>query len=162
MKKIIITLIALLIAAAGYYTLSPLFIDKAVNDELEPDLVALIEQTETINSETATSTGKSTVRGPFPIVDTRLHPATGEVRVIQTSDETIVRFENYDGTNGPDLYVYLAKDLEAEDFISLGRAKGNQGNINYAVPEGVSIDDYQYVMTWCQQFGVLFDYATLQ
>jgi len=73
-----------------------------------------------------------------------------------------VRYENYKGTNGPDLYVYLAKDLDATEFISLGRAKGNQGNINYTVPDDIDITEYQYVMTWCKAFGVLFDYAPIQ
>ena len=115
-----------------------------------------VEQADAMPEETSSS-----VRGPFPIVDTPGHGATGNIRVIETADQSLVRYENYDGTNGPDLYVYLANDLDAEDFFSLGRARGNMGNINYDVPDNINVNDYKYVMTWCQAFGVLFDYAEI-
>ena len=76
-------------------------------------------------------------------------------------DETIVRYENYRGTNGPDLRIYLANDLKATDFVEISKTKGNMGNINYSVPDGVNIDDYKYVLTWCKPFRTLFDYAEL-
>lgn len=97
----------------------------------------------------------------FPIVDTRGHPASGDIRVVSDGTQSIVRYENYDGTNGPDLFVYLAKDLDAEEFVDLGRARGNRGNINYEVPADIDVNEYKYVMTWCRAFGVLFDYAEI-
>ena len=112
-------------------------------------------------STTAIEPPTTVIDGPFAITGTRGHGATGEVRVIHSPDQSIVRYENYDGTNGPDLFVYLATDLEATNFVSLGDAKGNQGNINYEVPADVDLDDYKYVITWCKTFGVLFDYAEI-
>ncbi|MFT5849292.1 MAG: hypothetical protein ACI9H6_000093 [Patiriisocius sp.] len=103
------------------------------------------------------------VQGPYTIESTPGHTASGAVRVIKTpNDGTIVRYENYAGTNGPDLFVYLAKDLDATEFVNLGRAKGNQGNINYTLPEDTDLSEYQYIMTWCKAFGVLFDYAEIK
>ena len=102
-----------------------------------------------------------TVSAKLPITGTGGHSATGDIRVIRTPEETMVRYENYNGTNGPDLRVYLATDLEATDFVDLGKAKGNMGNINYSVPNKVNVSDYNYVLTWCRAFGVLFDYAQL-
>ena len=101
------------------------------------------------------------IDGPFPIIDTPGHPATGGVEVIHSPEETLIRYLNYDGTNGPDLEIYLAKDLEANEFVSLGRAKGNQGTLIYGVPFDIDIDEYRYVLTWCEAFGVLFDYAEI-
>lgn len=98
----------------------------------------------------------------FRVVDTPLHPAEGKVRVLATEEGTIVRFEDFMTINGPNVHVYLAKDLDATEFIDLGPIRGTSGNINYAVPEGVAISEYRYVMHWCVPFGVLFNYADLQ
>jgi hypothetical protein len=158
MKKIL-SLIALA-ACAGvlWWALSPLLFDVTVNDELDPSIEAALTTDNPADTQEAEGV---VVRGPFPIVDTATHPATGSVRIVETEEGSTVRFENYRGTNGPDLYVYLANDLEGNDFVSLGRARGNQGNINYTVPDGISVADYRYVLTWCQAFGVLFDYAEI-
>ena len=209
MKNLFIIIALVAAGAFGWWTISPLFIDKVVEDELDPELAALLEESdasaapvpaeepvvesstvvdqassaeevsETLPPAAATNDAvtseliaepvtptpapepTSSVSGPFSIVDTPGHPATGNVRVIQTPEQSIVRYENYDGTNGPDLKVWLTNDLEATDFVSLGRAKGNQGNINYTVPANVDVDDYRYVITWCEAFGVLFDYAEI-
>ena len=67
-----------------------------------------------------------------------------------------MRYENYAGTNGPDLRVCLADDLNATNFVDLGRAKGNKGNINYSIPDEVDVADYKYVLTWCRAFSALF------
>ena len=152
MKKTLIILGVVVLAGFGWWTLSPLFIDRAVDDALP----ALDEST-TENDTTPSVTELAEV----VIIDTPTHPATGVVRVLETDGETIVRFENYDGTNGPDLFVYLTNDLEATEFVDLGRARGNQGNLNYTVPGDVDISDYRYVMTWCRAFSELFDYAEI-
>jgi len=152
MKKIIIGIVLLLAGAFLYWTVSPLFINKKVDDKL-PEI--LIENTtDTTDHESALAT-KS-----FQLIGTKGHPASGSIRVL-TGEQNVIRYENYSGTNGPDLYVYLAKDLEAKEFVSLGRSQGNQGNINYPVPDEVRLDEYKYVMTWCRAFGVLFDYAEI-
>ena len=175
MKKIVLGVLAICIIGFGYWTISPLFIDKEVNDELPMEEVLMDKDTTSDNEEMMDETmeqedemmkkdepaqeAKEEMRAP--IIDTAAHPASGEVRVVENGGQTIVRYENYDGTGGPDLYVYLAKDLDAKEFVSLGEAKGNKGNINYTVPEGVDVEDYPYVLTWCKAFGVLFDYAQI-
>ena len=186
MKKVILITVLVGVGAFLWWAFSPLLFDKEVNDELDPELVALLESESlpanpnpsepndpaaspilegegdaAADTSTPIDLPQTFAEGPFPIEDTRGHPATGEVRLIRSPEQVIVRYENYDGTNGPDLFVYLAKDLEASEFVNLGRAKGNMGNINYEVPDDVDIDEYQYVMTWCKAFGVLFDYAEI-
>ncbi len=210
-KKIIFAIIGLGILAFLWWTISPLFINNEVQDELDPELAALLEESNeplptapALNERASTDPVVSTptesaatseivaaepsevpeeatvsvpaetslpapnaqpqtaVRGPFTITDTPGHPAEGSIRVIDSPEKgSLVRFEEYDGTNGPDLRIYLATDLEATEFVDLGAAKGNQGNINYDVPSDVDLDDYQYVLTWCRAFGVLFDYAEI-
>lgn len=149
MKKVFLFIvIAILAAAFGRWTVSPLLIDVEVNDAVPV-------------GETMSPAGDVMSRA-FPIQDTALHPATGSVRIIESDGQTIVRYEDYDGTSGPDLYVYLAKDLAANEFVSLGPARGNKGNMNYVVPEDVDISEYRYVLTWSKRFSTLFDYAEIK
>jgi hypothetical protein len=161
MKKLppwkILLPIGVVVAGILWWTIAPLFTNVVVDDVLDPEIEALLTA-EPVDNEVPSTL----VRGPFSVVDTPTHPATGVVRVIESPEQQLIRFENYDGTNGPDLRIYLATDLEATEFVDLGEAKGNQGNINYEVPDTVNIDDYQYVLTWCRAFGVLFDYAELE
>jgi hypothetical protein len=96
------------------------------------------------------------------IKGTPAHPASGTVSVITNGDgNQVIQYQQYQGTRGPDLYIYLATDLEATEFVSLGRAQGNNGTFTYVVPNGTDIKDYPYVLTWCQAFSELFDYAIL-
>ena len=150
MKKVVLIVGLILVIGIGYWLAAPLFVTNEVQDELPQQFVT------NEPDQAPAPVGES-----FSIIDTPGHPAEGVIRVIDTEEQTLVRFEDYEGTNGPDLFVYLAKDLEATEFVSLGRAKGNMGNINYEVPGDVDISEYQYIMTWCRLFGVLFDYAEI-
>jgi len=90
------------------------------------------------------------------------HMASGQVKILQIPDGTqILRFENLDVTNGPDLYVYLATDITAKDFVSLGRLKANMGNQNYPIPENTDFEKYNTVLVWCQAFSTLFGSSKL-
>jgi hypothetical protein len=90
------------------------------------------------------------------------HMASGQVKVLQITNGTqVLRFENLDVTNGPDLYVYLATDTTAKDFVSLGRLKGNIGNQNYLIPENTNFEKYNTVLIWCQAFSTLFGSSKL-
>ena len=117
--------------------------DKPMDDKME--------MAETIKSASA----------PVKIQSTIGHPASGAVRVFTGEEGEIVRFEDFKTINGPKLNVYLAKDLNAEEFIDLGPIRGTTGDINYEVPAGTDLSEYKYVMHWCVTFGVLFNYAEL-
>ena len=97
----------------------------------------------------------------FPVMGTRGHPAEGTVRVIETTEENVIRYENFKTINGPGLRVYVAKDLAATEYIDLGPIRGTEGNINYSVSKDIDLSEYRYVMYWCVPFGILFNYADL-
>jgi hypothetical protein len=63
--------------------------------------------------------------------------------------------------NGPDLYVYLATNTTAKDFVSLGRLKDNIGNQNYPIRENKDFEKYNTVLIWCQAFSTLFGSSKL-
>ncbi len=143
MKKVLLygaLVLAIPLLAFAYYAISPLFITIEMNESAP-------ESADTDTSLLA------------PVIETPAHPASGTVRIIEADGKTFVRYENYETINGPDIYVYLAKDIDAKEFVNLGRVKATQGNVNYEVPEGVDISEYRYVLTWCKAFGVLFNSA---
>lgn len=148
------TIITGLIVVLGvaYYGLSPLWRTTVVDEQL-PHVTS---------TTTGSATSGAVMTGPAaPIVDTTLHPASGSARVVKSGDKTYVRFENFKTINGPDVYVYLANDLKAKDFVDLGRLKATEGNINYEVPPGINVADYRYVIHWCKAFSTLFNSAEI-
>lgn len=135
-----------------WYLVSPLWIDRVVSEAL------LVPDT-----RVTLATGK------FRDVD-QVHRSTGVVTVLDVDGQTIVRFTEFKGTNGPDLYVWLvmaegvetSSDVKASKTLSLGVLKGNIGDQKYTVPAGTDIAAYNSVVVWCKQFGVLFAVAELE
>ncbi len=188
-KKIILGIVSVVVLSIAYYGISPLFrntrVDEAAPIAQEPlpnapldstVQISDIEQEEKVPSDPSdameNSKDSSFTHKPIgeesvpkavssPIIGTTGHPASGSVRVINTEGGAVIRYENFKTINGPDLFVYLAKDLDAKEFVNLGELKATEGNVNYSVPQGVDVNEYPYVMVWCKAFGVLFNHADL-
>jgi hypothetical protein len=90
------------------------------------------------------------------------HNVSGIVKVYSDNGNKTVRLENFSTTNGPDLKVYLSKDLNASAFINAGNLRSTSGNQNYNLNVMPDFSQYRYVLIWCQQFGVLFGSAQVQ
>ena len=96
------------------------------------------------------------------------HQGSGTATIYQQGEEQVLRFEDFDVTNGPDLHVILTKhpapanrsDIGG-DYLDLGSLKGNQGNQNYTIPANVDLSQYQSVVIYCMPFHVVFATATL-
>ena len=99
--------------------------------------------------------------GTFVGVGDGIHDAQGTASVLEADGSRVLRLEDFRSTNGPDLYVYLATDQSASDYVSLGTLKGNSGNQNYAIPDGTDLEKYDEVLIWCKAFGVLFGSARI-
>lgn len=95
------------------------------------------------------------------------HFGTGDAGIFQNPDGTLVlRFENFDIQNGPDLEVYLVPGADqvslAEGSIHLGALKGNIGDQNYELPAGTELAPGTYTaLVWCEAFSVEFVGATI-
>ena len=135
-------IVAIPLLAFAYYAISPLFRNIKADDALPSSA-----QTNSVQGSVVTGTTG--------------HAASGTVRIVTTSGASFVRYENFKTINGPDIYVYLAKDKDAKEFVNLGQVKATEGNVNYEIPAGTDLKQYRYVLTWCKQFGVLFNYADL-
>ena len=133
-----------------------------VNNSLdEPMDQTLLQQPQ--NTTSTANTRQDTLRtGSFVGVGDGIHNAEGIAKVVPLQDgSNILRMENLHITNGPDLYVYLATDKSASDFVSLGKLKANNGNQNYEIPAETDLSKYATVLIWCKPFSVLFGSAEL-
>lgn len=98
----------------AWHLASPLFIDRIVAEEF-------------------TASRGDVAHGRFTDAD-GFHKGSGTARVASVSGGLELRFEDFQVTNGPDLYVYLAVHPQPrtraevdEGFVNLGRLKGNVG-----------------------------------
>ena len=177
------------VAAFAWWLGSPLFIDKEVNEEFPLSANALIPDdmtrdeaeaemaTAAETSETTTEVMTDAMReaialrsGQFVDID-RLHQGSGEATIYELSDGTrVLRLENLDVTNGPDLRVLLANHDEPRSrgdvdsgsgYIELDGLKGNKGNQNYVIPDDLDISMFNSVVIYCAPFHVVFSFATL-
>lgn len=98
------------------------------------------------------------------------HDAEGYAMVHHLADgRRILRFTEFQTSNGPDLQVYLVAANDATDsetvkkagFVTLGALKGNQGDQNYEIPADLDLAKYKAVSVWCRRFGVNFATAPL-
>jgi hypothetical protein len=90
------------------------------------------------------------------------YSASGNAKIYTKDGNRTLAFENFKTSNGPDLRVYLAKNVSAGDFIDLGVLKSTSGNFTYAVEANVNLSEHKFVLIWCRQFSVLFASAELK
>jgi hypothetical protein len=106
-------------------------------------------------------------RGELTSLD---HGTSGVTQVLELADgRRIVRLEDLDTSNGPDLFLYLTtnpasgdEDAFDDDYLSLGRLKGNQGDQNYDLPTDTDLTRFGTVVIWCDRFDSAFGAADLE
>lgn len=96
------------------------------------------------------------------------HMGSGTATIYELADGSqVLRLEDFEVTNGPDLHVLLVPNSspggsdDLEGYIDLGQLKGNIGDQNYDIPAGMNIADYGSVVIYCQPFHVIFSVAAL-
>jgi hypothetical protein len=173
-KKAFILLVLLIAVVVGYYLISPAF-DVVEVDEVSPLVVVgmtemtaemkelfdeqmelmkdkVVEMAEDMPTATLLASGTFTPDA---------HAVMGEALLIEDDTGKILRFENFETINGPNLHIYLATDSTATDFVDLGEIKATKGNVNYVLPSPIDVEKYDTVLVWCVPFKVLFSYAEL-
>lgn len=153
MKKVIIVAIAAIVISLGSYTYLNVTRKATTIDQA--------------NRPTATQQmkeGDILKKGTFVDGDA-IHKGSGQVKVIKTANGNILTFENFNVVKGPDLFIYLSKNVNAEqdkrpgEFVSLGALQNTSGDQVYKLPE--KVEDYGSVLVWCRAFGVAFTVANL-
>jgi hypothetical protein len=99
------------------------------------------------------------------------HETKGTASIYQLPDgKQVLRFTDFETSNGPDVQVYLVAAEDANDndtvkkagFIHLAALKGNVGDQNYDLPSDIDYNKYKAVTIWCRRFGVNFGTAPLK
>jgi hypothetical protein len=100
-------------------------------------------------------------QGSFVSLD---HPTAGQAYlVVQPAGSRILRIEDLNTDNGPDLRVVLSTAEvgtgDYGDLIELGRLKGNVGSQNYDIPADLDLTTIRSVVIWCERFSAPFGEA---
>lgn len=163
----------------AWYLLSPLFIDRVVQEQLPS-----VPSAATASMEAAMAEPDKQMDEPMPEGETEgmrilaqgefydlAHQGRGTATIYQLSDGSrVLRFEDFEVLNGPDLHVWLVPDdpvpdtigREFERYAELGPLKGNIGSQNYDLPAELKLEDFRSVVIWCVPFRVPFNAASLQ
>ncbi len=153
--KISVGLGALIIITIGYWLISPLFLNRIVSEEIDD----IKEPTGTIDNTYASMV---IARGSFMNADS-FHKVQGTAKLLEIDHRYFVRFEeDFQATNGPDLFVYFGKNGTYIKEAKIAALKGNIGSQNYEVPSDVDPLDYTEIWIWCRAFSVPFGHAVLQ
>ncbi len=95
------------------------------------------------------------------------HTGSGLVLLVTAPDGSVIlRFQDYEVRNGPDLFIYLTPDpdgdVHVDGAIELSAIRATQGNVNYEVPDGVDPSTFRAAVIYCRAFSVLFAHAELE
>ena len=179
-KNDILTIVAIIAAlsALWYVVITPL----ARNKETSGPLSTTREIDDNLNNMDATTTQRFNLamqkanESPAKVMNDQLPDAafklisrgtltpralnvSGTVSLLDVGGQKILRFENFETANGPDLRVYLAGNLTDKDILDLGAVRATKGNINYNMPTNTDTAKYNYVLVWSKQFRIMFSYA---
>ncbi len=136
MKKQFLVVLVLFLLGCTDETLAP---TTPLDDMTDPDAMLIRSGT--------------FMNGPYGTV-------MGSAQIFENSDGTFqVKLDGFNTTNGPDLYVYLSKEIMPVNFISVGKLKSTTGNQVYDITGIPDFDEYPYVNIHCQEFNHLFGYA---
>jgi len=189
-RKNIITLIFIIGLAVGipvgYYLLSPLWVNVEV-DESFPSAPAPVSTEVSMPMPEPTTAMATAMAEPDKMMEEEMpsvemsvlsqgsfydiaHIGGGQALVYQLADgPRILRLQDFEVDNGPDLHVYLVPinpvpdsvGVEIPGSVDLGKLKGNIGDQNYEIPADLDLSQFQSVVIWCQPFRVPFIAASL-
>jgi hypothetical protein len=95
------------------------------------------------------------------------HEGTGDAGIFRLDDGShVLRLENFDIQNGPDLRLYLVPGADqtspADGSLYLGALRGNVGNQTYELDaDFVPTVGHWTVLVWCEAFSVEFVGASI-
>ena len=87
---------------------------------------------------------------------------SGEAKIILTGTSYELKLMDFSSSKGPDLRVYLSKEMNPVNYIDLGALKATGGNQLYSINMPVNFAEYKYALIHCRQCNHLFGWALLQ
>jgi hypothetical protein len=172
------------VLAVGAYLASPLIIrTRAVeespfaaavaaaparsDDGVAAEMPSVAQAVSTDAAPAAAPQAPRTRSGQFSDRD-QIHRGSGQAILGQTPQgTTVLRFESFSVTNGPDLHVFLSRSPrpmshdDVYDGVYVGKLKASEGAFNYELPPGADVATMQSVVVYCVPFRVIFTSAPL-
>lgn len=112
--------------------------------------------------------------GAFAGAGDGVHHVSGTAKILRVGESYVLRFEDYDQTQGPDVFVYLTTSAapssksEIESGLRIliqGGAEGGEstkeGSFQQPLPAGFAPEKYHGIAIWCDRFDTLFGRAEL-
>lgn len=110
---------------------------------------------EMVTATAVLKTNGSFINGPYGRV-------SGTANLFISDGAYQLVLDNFTSSSGPDLKVYLSKEIMPVNFVNLGSLKSFAGKQVYNVPASVNAEAYVYVLIYCKQFSHLFGSAELK
>ena len=95
------------------------------------------------------------INGPYGTV-------SGSAKIYSMGAIHTLQLENVIISNGPDLHVYISKEVLPVNYIDLGRLQSVSGNQVYQIPGTPDFSQYKYALIHCQRYNHLFGSAELR
>jgi hypothetical protein len=87
---------------------------------------------------------------------------SGQAKIYAEGGNHTLKLGNVSISNGPDLHVYLSREIISVNYIDLGRLQSTSGNQVYPITGSPDFTQYKYVLVHCQRFNHLFGSAELR
>lgn len=87
---------------------------------------------------------------------------TGKAEIHKQDGKYVLALKMFNTSSGPDLHVYLSKEVQPVNFIDLGKLRQNSGDQLYSINNTPDFSQYKYALIHCQQFNHLFGSAELK
>lgn len=95
------------------------------------------------------------INGPYGSV-------SGTAAIYFQNNQYLLALEGVSISNGPDLHVYVSKEILPVNFIDLGRLQSTMGNQVYTITGNPDFTQYKYALIHCQRYNHLFGSAELR
>jgi hypothetical protein len=171
-----VLVIGIPVVLVSWWLLEPFFTDDVVEERFSTSIAAAEREPEPTappsaapDPGTATSTSAPPpaptapqLLGSGTFVGLAGHDGTGDAGIFRLENGSLVlRLENFDIDNGPDLELYLVPGSESYSpgggSLHLGPLKGNVGNQTYEIPSDFEVSPGPWtVLVWCEAFTVEF------
>lgn len=163
--------------AVSWWLLSPFFLDDVVDDDFSTSIAdATPAPASASDPDSRPSAPPSTgapelaqpaLRGAGAFVGLAGHDGSGDAGFFLLEDGSqVLRLENFDIDNGPDLRLYVVPGAgqtdPTEESLYLGALRGNVGDQTYDLPDDFPLVAGDWtVLVWCEAFSVEFVAATV-
>lgn len=152
----------------GYFEVHLRFVDNTVNEQLVFEDISVKEVP--LVTRSGFSLGEPSVFYAGAFKDENGFKTSGSAEIYVFQSERILRLQDFDTENGPDLDVLLVEArfrdqidsaLKQSKTIKLGDLKGNIGNQNYEIPSGLDLHTNRFVVIWSNRFEEVHGTAEL-